>query len=140
MSFQFLYNGNRIYDAKTLISDLNTDGSVTLEVLNSYEEDRVAYFYVQPASTGGDVDFPSKFPNQTSYQLLMNWGALADPKGLKVTVDGLQKQIRYGVGDTKLNAISLGVIQSNNKKNITITFVSNGDFEAERLFIGLVVE
>ena len=60
MSFQFLYNGNRIYDAKTLVSDLNADGSVTLEVLNAYEEDRVITFYVQPASTGGDVDFPVK--------------------------------------------------------------------------------
>ena len=62
------------------------------------------------------------------------------PKGLKVTVDGLQKQIRYGVGDTRLNAISLGAIQSNNKKRNYTAFASNENFEAERLFIGLVVE
>lgn len=140
MSFQFLYNGNRIYDAKTLVSDLNTNGSVTLEVLNSYEDDRNAYFYVQPASTMGDVDFPSKFPNQTAYQLLMNWGALPEPKGLKVSVNGIETQIKYGVGDTKKNSINLGPILSNNKKEIEIIFTSNAAFEAERLFIGLVVE
>lgn len=140
MSFQFLYNGNRIYDAKTLVSDLNTNGSVTLEVLNSYDDDRNAYFYVQPASTMGDVDFPSKFPSQTAYQLLMNWGALPEPKGLKVSVNGAETQVKYGVGDTKKNSINLGPILSNNKKEMEIIFTSNAAFEAERLFIGLVVE
>lgn len=107
-------------------------------------------FYVSPATTLGDVDYPADFPPDTDYQDLLKWGsqtvAGVNPNGgLQVTLpqsDGstATNYVSRSQGSTYSNRLRMKDLAAGEEASITFTLETPPATAARRLFISLVFD
>lgn len=145
LNFVLVSNGETIYDTIKI-----TDTNISIRVIN-FGEDNISDlgFYISPATSVGDVDFPADYPPETDYEDLLTWGTksflgLISEGGLWISIptnDGIwEGYITRSNGSQYNNKIPFKDLVAGEEADFDIRFETPLDTEARRFFIDLKLE
>ena len=147
MSFIFLNDQGNVLsgsDFASLSSTLST-AEITIKVFNASSEDASApLIFLQPSTSLGSLDYPSKRPPHTDYGDLLLWGStLAENNnptaGLYLKQAGIKKYFSFNSGSNYRNGIPLGLIETDASIEIVLGFTPKVDDDVRRLYVGIEV-
>ena len=147
MSFIFLNDQGNVLsgsDFASLSSTLST-AEITIKVFNASSEDASApLIFLQPSTSLGSLDYPSKRPPHTDYGDLLLWGSTLDENnnptaGLYLKQAGIKKYFSFNSGSNYRNGIPLGLIETDASIEIVLGFTPKVDDDVRRLYVGIEV-
>ncbi len=148
MSFIFLNNqGNTLSgsDFASLNSALGGGSEIEIKVFNNASEDANApKMFLQPSSSLGSLDYPSKRPPHTDYGDLLLWGSTLDENddptaGLYLNQAGTKKYFSFNSGSNYRNGIPLDPIETDASITVVLGFTPKVDDDVRRLYVGIEV-
>ena len=148
MSFIFLNSqGNTLSgsDFASLNSALGGGSEIEIKVFNNASEDANApKIFLQPSSSLGSLDYPSKRPPHTDYGDLLLWGSTLDENndptaGLYLNQAGTKKYFSFNSGSNYRNGIPLDPIETDASITVVLGFTPKVDDDVRRLYVGIEV-
>ena len=143
--FKSVVTGETVYDPETISST-----QIILQVTNLGDEDLSDLgFYIVPATSIGDVDYPADFAPETDYEDILTWGTRVElgeisQGGLWIstpTNDGsFAGYVTREAGSLYTNKISCKDLVAGETMEITLRFDTPDGESARRFFIDLKLE
>ena len=136
-----------IYDPETLTPSVSVD----IRVINFGDEDLTDLgFFIEPATSVGDVDNPGDFSPETDYQDLLTWGtdsflAIEASGGLKISapqndLSTLTTYFRRLDGDSPIRKISCADIPAGTSLEFTLELETPPSVSARRVYVDVVLK
>tara|TARA_Y100000034_G_C6884761_1_gene406066 strand:+ start:820 stop:1293 length:474 start_codon:yes stop_codon:yes gene_type:complete len=134
-------------DFASLGSSLGAAGGaeITIEIFNnSSKKAEAPLMFLQPSTSLGSLDYPSKRPSHTDYGDLLLWGSTLDANdnptaGLYLNQAGTKKYFSFNSGSNYRNGIPLGPIEIDARIDVILGFTPKVDDDVRRLYVGIEV-
>jgi len=150
MSFIF-FNENGVKlsgnDFASLGSNLGAAGGaeITIKIFNNTSKKaETPRIFLQPSTSLGSVDYPSKMPPHTDCGDLLLWGTTLDANdnptaGLYLNQAGTKKYFSFNSGSNYRNGIPLDPIEIDASIDVILGFTPKVDDDVRRLYVGIEV-
>ena len=143
--FSILQNGTEIYRPIKIVSSINTDGEITVDMYNiSGTIIKNAGVYLSTPKNLGEVLSPSDMGPYIDYNHLLKWGTAAVSAGsyggLKMDYGGTVTYFTYSSGSNVKNKINIGDIVPGGYSRVKLILEVPASVPSRRLYISVNAE
>ena len=139
-------NNNNIYRPIELISNINSDGVISLSAMNTTEGILHSVgIYISKAKNIGEAIKPSDFDTHIDFNNIIEWGNRSIRESsygglIFVNQNGSEVYFNSSRGSKRSNKISLGTLNPGESVDFTLKLETPPSVSSRRLFIAVNVE